>query len=330
MKKNFILCTFLIGVFNGKIFSQHSLYISPGANFNISSGTYVFVNGIEINPSANYNIPGENSFVKNVIATVSPPTGYIQRVYYFLQNLPAFSGTITIYYQDSELNGLDENSLNLNLYDGVAWQDYAASSRDGVNNFVTTSSLMNVVFREATLAADASLPVTLSGFTVQSTRCIVTLKWITETEQNSSHFEVQHSTDGVRYTVTGIVPAAGSSIIQQHYSFTLNISSPHNFFRLRMVDSDGTSEFSPVVRVHDNCNTSIVRLFPNPASDKITINGYKEIDQIKLFNDLGQVVKTINAAGHSVSVDLSRLPAGIYVVHVLSDNRTHNLKLIKE
>ncbi len=102
-------------------YAQSSLYVSSGANFYITNGTYVYIDGFVVKPSADYNITGENSVTRDATATPPPPTTYIQRVYLFLQILPAYSGDITIYYQDAELNGLNENTLNLNVYNGTAW-----------------------------------------------------------------------------------------------------------------------------------------------------------------------------------------------------------------
>lgn len=329
MKKNLILWTFLICVFAEENFSQHTLYVSPGANFNITSGTHLYVDGFVFNPSVNYNIAGENSITRDATTTTPPPTTNILRVYHFLQSMPAFSGTLIIYYEDAELNGVDESTLNLNLYNPTSWVVHTATLRDATNNFVTTAGLTNVSFNEATLAADAALPVTLTNFIVQRDRCLATLKWTTVTEQNSSHFEIQQSLDGSFFTTAGIVRAAGNSNAEKHYSFDFNLGSAISFFRLRMVDIDGTSELSNIVRVTGNCSNSII-VFPNPAVNTVTVQSEKTIEEIKLYNETGQLVQNLKSNNRTVSINLAQVPSGIYIVQVRSEQELRSFKIVRK
>ncbi len=153
-----LIIVVLAGICTLKGFTQSSLYISSGANLYITTGTNVSIDGFVLKPSVNYNITGLNSVTRNATATPPPPTTYIQRVYHLLSTLPAYSGDITMNYQDAELNGLNENLLNLNVYNGVTWNLYSAASRDAINNFVNTTGLTNISLNQHHLP---SLPATL-------------------------------------------------------------------------------------------------------------------------------------------------------------------------
>jgi hypothetical protein len=325
-----LLLLFLMITVRG--FSQTSLYVSSGTNLYITSGTYVYIDGLVVKPSVNYNITGENSVTRDATATPPPPTPYIQRVYHLLQTLPAYSGDITIYYLDTELNGLDENTLNLNVYNGSTWNAYTATARDAVNNFVTTTGLVGIAINEATLAApDVVLPVTLTGFTAQNTRCVARLKWTTATEQNSKHFEVQHSTDGVTFTTIGVVPSSGNSSTPKHYSYNTNLSSQNNYFRLHMVDVDGSSKFSPVVSVNSNCNSNVIVVFPNPARSMITVNGLSGENHLRLLDAAGKVLRSTQSSNTSETINIGNLAAGTYILQIVQNNSViENIKVIKE
>jgi hypothetical protein len=249
-----------------------------------------------------------------------------------LSTLPSYSGDITIYYQDAELNGLNENLLNLNVYDGTTWNLYSASARDAINNFVNTTGLTNISLNQLTLSALAGpVPVTLSGFSVQTNHCVASLNWKTASEQNSKHFEVQHSTDGVTYTVVGIVAASGNSNSDRLYSYSRNLVSTTNFFRLRMVDIDGTSKYSDVLHVNADCNKSDITLYPNPAKNKVTVKGIAVGSQLRLLGNLGQVLQTVKSTGATQTLTISNLPAGAYIIQVIENNKIQeNLKLVKE
>ncbi len=313
--------------------AQSSLYVSSGTNFYITSGTYVYIDGFVVKPSADYNITGENSVTKDATATPPPPTTYIQRVYHLLQTLPAYSGDITIYYQDAELNGLDENTISLNVYNSSTWTAYNSNvTRDPLNNFVTTAGLSAIAINEATLAGpSAPLPVTLSAFSVQNNNCTAHLKWTTATEQDSKHFEVQHSTDGINYTTIGILPSSGNSSTDKNYSYNTKLISQNNYFRLLMVDIDGSSKMSPVLSVRTNCSSKVITAFPNPAKHSISVSGLNGTNQLRLLDAAGKMLSTIQTINASETFNLSHLPAGSYIIQIVQNSKViENIKLIKE
>ncbi len=59
------------------------------------------------------------------------------------------------------------------------------------------------------------LPLTLLDFTVTKNGNIAQLKWQTANEVNTSHFDIERSTDGVNFTAIGKVDAAGNSFDQR-------------------------------------------------------------------------------------------------------------------
>ena len=75
-------------------------------------------------------------------------------------------------------------------------------------------------------------------------------------------------------------------------------------------------------------------LFPNPASEKITItNVSNEIKSISIFNLLGEELISKNVTGlhrKSISIDVSALPPGIYMVHSIASEKVWIGKFVKE
>ncbi len=181
------------------------------------------------------------------------------------------------------------------------------------------------------LSQGTSLPVTLSGFSVQNNRCTANLKWTTATEQNSKHFEVQHSTDGVTFTTIGVVPSSGNSSTPKHYSYNTNLSSQNNYFRLHMVDVDGSSKFSPVVSVNSNCNSNVIVVFPNPARSMITVNGLSGENHLRLLDAAGKVLRSTQSSNTSETINIGNLAAGTYILQIVQNNSViENIKVIKE
>ena len=313
-------------------FSQSSLYVSAGTNFFISSGTSVTIDSLQLKPTANFNIIGLNSTTRDATATSPPPSAYIQRVFHFLQTTSHFSGDITFYYRDAELNGLAENTLNLSIYDGTTWAAYPPSQRDAVNNFVTRLGLGAINLNELTLTAPgAVVPVTLSRFSIQNNSCTALLKWTTASEQNSKHFEVQHSTDAINFSVIKIIASNGNSNIERQYNYNASLNGKTNYFRLRIVDVDGQSKISEIISVTSNCNNNNITVYPNPTKNTATINGLTGTTQLRVLDQLGQVISATTTANASATINLLHVAAGTYIVQVLQNNKeVKNIKIIKE
>lgn len=78
----------------------------------------------------------------------------------------------------------------------------------------------------------------------------------------------------------------------------------------------------------------IVKAYPNPSKDKITIRIEKTATQdliISITNNLGQqlVSEKRQLADHEFSIDLSSYPSGLYYIHLTNGNQSYNLKIIK-
>ena len=59
-----------------------------------------------------------------------------------------------------------------------------------------------------------------------------------------------------------------------------------------------------------------VKVFPNPASDILNIEPKEKIDEIRIFNHLGKLVKTISGIGTSHQIIISDLAPGILLVKI--------------
>ncbi len=76
----------------------------------------------------------------------------------------------------------------------------------------------------------------------------------------------------------------------------------------------------------DENGMETVSLYPNPAKDKLFLEGLEEECEISIYNAMGMKVKTTKLQGDA-EINISELPAGLYLVHL--GNR-HTLKFIKE
>ncbi|MES2617420.1 MAG: PKD domain-containing protein [Bacteroidota bacterium] len=78
----------------------------------------------------------------------------------------------------------------------------------------------------------------------------------------------------------------------------------------------------------------LISIYPNPTQGifNVTVNGnMHESVTVYVYNAVGAIVKTVTVNSNSISIDLSELSNGIYVVKVLTDNKitTQNIVLNK-
>jgi len=170
-----------------------------------------------------------------------------------------------------------------------------------------------------------TLPLRLVGFTgFINNAGKVELGWSTEEEVNFSHFIIERSEDGQNYTSIGTVDASGTDAGDYQY-FTLPAQTETSFYRLKMVDIDGTIRFSNVLRISNHGNASKLSIFPNPANSVITVVS-PAIQQAGIYGIDGRELKRISLKDGSNTVLISALPTGVYYLRAGEET----LKFVKQ
>lgn len=72
------------------------------------------------------------------------------------------------------------------------------------------------------------------------------------------------------------------------------------------------------------------KYYPNPVKDVLNVSYSSTISSVAVYNLVGQQVLAIDADADNVSVDLSRLAAGTYILNVVAGGRAQTIKVIKE
>ncbi|HEX4374207.1 MAG TPA: T9SS type A sorting domain-containing protein [Puia sp.] len=117
----------------------------------------------------------------------------------------------------------------------------------------------------------------------------------------------------------GIVAAAGNSSIERNYNFTDNDPvAGTNYYRLKMQDNNGEFTYSPIrILNFDGANTIIV--YPNPATDNITITGVEAGMQLRVISTDGRILTTKLATGSTENIYVNQLSKEIYFLQVMKN-----------
>ncbi len=188
------------------------------------------------------------------------------------------------------------------------------------------------------IVADTSaLPVTLLSFTAINSGKTNILNWQTAQEINSDHFDIERSGDGNNFQKVGTVASAGNSNVTKTYLYIdENPSVGVTFYRLKIVDEDGSFTYSNIAKVNGPEITTSV--YPNPAHTfvNITINSQQaQPADIMLVSSNGKILQTIHIAlvpgNNSHNVQLNEIVPGIYFVNVLTKNgKIYQTKIVRE
>jgi hypothetical protein len=183
----------------------------------------------------------------------------------------------------------------------------AGYSGDTWNGNFGDAFLMSVSFENP-----STLPVKLISFEAKKiANCATQLNWKTATEINSSHFEIQQSSNGINFSTIGTVQSVNNGTGSE-YQFAANTTyESTNYYRLMMVDNNATKSFSNVVSV-SGCNNTDINIYPNPTANQLNISGINIGDVIQITNDLGQVVLSRTALKTTETISAANWAKGIY------------------
>lgn len=325
MKRHVLLCTAAL-----LLASRSQAQFTAGTEgLNIKPNTDVALDGLTFNADAAFSLVSNKLTVSSVALPGSP--GSINRVYEFSSPF-SFTGRTGLYYRISELNGNTENLLQV-VYLNSSTVVASSSVVDVSSHYIYNDLSSAVMIKRVTAAQQNSLPVTLIGFTAQKEGALSHLEWSTSYETNSDFFEVQRSIDGHSWLSLGKVPAGFESKSVRHYEYTDRYpGNGTNFYRLKMVDQDGTFGYSRIQDVFFNILSGTV-LYPNPVveSFKVKVDNWSEIASIELFNASGQSLLESRKPMVDLEINMKDFPSGIYLLRATRTTGTVDaIKVIKE
>jgi len=130
--------------------SAQILSVGSEQPLNIISGTTFSLDNIVLIPTKNYAFQN-NVFDSRNMVTKFPNGNAMTKAYYFSEDPQPFSGIMEVRYKDYELNGLNEKSLAIQLYDNIVWNGIESNKRDSKGNAIESKSMYSVMPKEITL-----------------------------------------------------------------------------------------------------------------------------------------------------------------------------------
>jgi hypothetical protein len=299
---------------------------------------------------------------------------YVQRHYQIspAQNAAASSATITLYFTQAEFdkyNAIVTDKLPTKADDkaGIAnlrIVKFAGNSTDqGGLSYAGESTMIDpvdtdIVFVngrwEVTFTVTGfsgffvnsvftPLPVTLVSFSGRKiSEMENTLNWVTADEVGFKGFQVQRSADAKHFETVGWVDhqANVTGVFKTYQFIDKNAAYQSSYYRLNMIDHDGTQVFSKIINIDNAPERSVVgQVYPNPSvGSKVDIDVVAAEPgswTIIIYDLTGRTMKEetrkLTKGINKLDVQLDNLPLGTSLIRIEENNKeVHIRKVTKQ
>ncbi|HET6559002.1 MAG TPA: T9SS type A sorting domain-containing protein [Prolixibacteraceae bacterium] len=154
--------------------------------------------------------------------------------------------------------------------------------------------------------------------------------------------------DQVEYVITGpatpiiseffakLYPSLGATLSVIDKNGNTNTSTTFNKGdRLLVTAADGSTTavytISVITKAIDTEELATIKIYPNPTTDKVIVNGLSNGNRVRVFNAAGIALRDVIVDNSTDYVSLSAQPAGIYMFIISSGDKLINVqKIIKK
>ncbi len=337
---------------SGKLASGGS--VTASSTLSAPSSVNIGGLGAEITSSANL---GNTTITRGSTAQMGNGNFGIKRYYDIAPtNDNALNATLVFHYDTSELNGLNESTLQVfrSTDGGTTWVNMGGT----VNTTAKTVTLTGVgSFSRWTLgSSDQSLPVQATGFAARADIGSVTISWKTQSEVDNAGFNVLRS-DGLRaaadstsvhfrlvasFAVDDSLKGLGTSSTGRSYDFTdKKVQSGQTYeYKIQSVSTTGeTKDLTTLSVTVDVPKTyALYQNYPNPFNPNTMINYQLPINSsvtLKIYDILGREVATLidqqqDAGVYHVTFDGTKHSSGVYFYRLTAQGNGQRFVSIKK
>ncbi len=165
------------------------------------------------------------------------------------------------------------------------------------------------------------------------------LTWATAQEENSAHFVVERSTDGLSFEELTNIGGAGHSVQERVYRFLdIQTGIPKCFYRLKLMDTDSSSTYSQTVLIdRETENNFLIVAMSSTIMDRSFILillsesqdslHYRISDTYGIAHQEGSMETVIGV--NTLSFDLLDLENGRYTVDLQLKEEKEELFILK-
>jgi hypothetical protein len=190
----------------------------------------------------------------------------------------------------------------------------------------------------ATVVVNAVVtPVRFISVGAAKTGAGIAVNWTVAQESEVDRYDIEKSFDGINFGVVGSVKYKEVNTLVNKYSFTdvAGATTEKVYYRVRQVDHNLFYTLSSIVMVKI-APDKILQIWPNPASDQVTVNitvNNSQATYIDLLDLTGSKLMTkqvnLNAGANSLLIKgLRHFSPGVYLFKIVADGETTMQKIV--
>ncbi len=267
-------------------------------------------------------------------------------------NNAAGNYTITFYLTDAEKTGWESAGIRTWSDAEVVKTTGSITSMTNITPFVQAADSRGTFNMDHTITATFGtgfsgfgfaqalppLPVELIGIKATPNRNAIDLEWSTASEINNSGFEVQRSlnpNDGFE-KIAWVEGKGNSAEVNTYLLEDKNVRADIvYYYRLKQIDFDGAFEYSDIVNAKIDTHKSGISIYPNPAVLSLNINFVNpssEVVKYRILDVSGKIIGMNEAVigNENLSLDISHLAKGVYLITLEMNGEPESFKFIKE
>ncbi len=281
-----------------------------------SSGVSLYA--IEYTIAGNGNSPYYGQAVLNFggIATATYASGY------YLQTSGTNSWAAVMVYDPA-------NAINVAIGDSI-------KISAGVDEYYSMTEIVNVsAFQKVSSGNPVPAPAVLTSNSINAEMYEAVLVQATGPYVNGSWSSLYHTwnvNDGsgpvvIDKQIYDAFPSAAPP------AGTYQVTGPVNYaFSAFSIEPRNAADVVLIVGVEQYQNTLNANIYPNPVTNEVNILLPFSASQINVsvVDILGNEVISTMASGNKISLQNINLPAGIYLVKIMADNKMQIVKIIKD
>ena len=192
----------------------------------------------------------------------------------------------------------------------------------------------DIAFSYSIGSCSSGLPINLFSINGHNENNVNIVNWVTSSEINNSHFDIERSEDGIDFTKIGETKSGGNTTVNTNYSFTDKAPlTGTNFYRLKQWDFNGEFQYSKIISIENKSKKQGFTIYPNPAIGNITVQS----STTKTYNRTVEVVDmigrkvtslTLPANQNVININTQNFGNGVYLVRVNDGNEMIIEKLV--
>lgn len=222
---------------------------------------------------------------------------------------------VTAFLEDTYL----KTKTKLDLTGGINYADFSITSDAASAN----PDRFMIVFKGTPVPTTITLNAAPQGG-------YIAVDWKAANQNNMKQYELEKSTDGVRFTKVETKAATGANGSTVNYNWLdVNAVPGDNIYRVLYTDLSGVQKYSALAKVTMGKIQSEITIYPNPVTEKRMqvkfAYMYEGTYQLRLISGNRQVayVKEIRHPGGTASynVNIQHLAAGSYLLEVMSPSK---------